>query len=88
MKICQLTIQNPSGLHMRPANLFVKKMGGFDSSITLRHGGKEYNAKSMIDIMTACVKQGANVELVASGKDEEQVIATAQELVGLNLGEN
>ena len=37
----KVTINNPQGLHMRPAGVFAKGMAKFDSDVTINFNGKE-----------------------------------------------
>jgi phosphocarrier protein len=38
-------------------------------------------------VMTACIKQGAEIELECSGPDEEQMLAAAVALIKSGLGD-
>ena len=48
------------GFHMRPANVFVSEMAKYKSDITLEAGDKEINGKSIMNIMSACIKYGTD----------------------------
>ena len=50
-----LTVNNPEGLHMRPAGVIAKEMGKFACDITIVFGEKRINAKSLINIISACI---------------------------------
>ena len=78
------TINIVEGLHMRPA---AKEMVKFSSSVTLVFGEKRINAKSLINIISACIKNGAEVTFECDGEDEEAAIAKIEELAGQNFGE-
>lgn len=82
-------INNPSGLHLRPAGDLCKLAIEFESSITFKYNGGEYiaNAKSVLSVLGACVKCGDTVEFVCDGKDEEEALAKIKELVKSGLGE-
>ena len=41
-------IVNPMGMHMRPAQLFVKEVTPFPCHVTLVFNGKEINGKSIV----------------------------------------
>ena len=47
----KVTIINETGLHARPASMFVKKASEFKSSVELIYGGEKVNAKSIMGIM-------------------------------------
>lgn len=81
------TISNTEGLHMRPAGIIAKEMGKFSSNITLVFGEKRINAKSLINIISACIKSGAEVTFECDGEDEEAAIAKIEQLASQNFGE-
>ena len=56
-----LDIRNPSGLHARPAAVFVRAAAGFQSDIrvaNLSTGGPEVSAKSVIAVLSLGAGQG------------------------------
>jgi phosphotransferase system HPr (HPr) family protein len=84
----ELDVKNAHGLHARPAAVFVQTASQFKSSIILRNlsrASKEVNAKSIMDVLTAGVDQGARIELVAEGEDAEDALATLTDLVRSGL---
>ena len=81
------TINNAEGLHMRPAGIVAKEMSKFSSNVTLVFGEKRINAKSLINIISACIKSGAEVTFECEGEDEEAAIAKIEELASQNFGE-
>ena len=82
-----LVIANPSGLHMRPAGIFVKACSQFKSEISFDVREKSYNAKSMINVLSAAVKCGDEIELQISGEDEQVCLDTIIAAVESGLGE-
>lgn len=83
----KLQIKNASGLHMRPAGIFVKEVQQFKSEVLFTFKGNEYNAKSMINVLSAAVKCGDEIELMVSGEDEADCIAAIKAAVESGLGE-
>lgn len=75
------TVKNEEGLHMRPASVFSKAMSSFSSDITVLFNGKKYNAKSVMMLMSACIKKGAEIEVQCEGDDEEAALRKVQELL-------
>ena len=49
--------------------------------------GKPVNGKSIMNIMAACIKFGAELEIKCEGPDEEAALAKAVELVESGLGD-
>ena len=90
MRADEITVRNPSGLHARPAALFVKTAARFASTITVQNvttGGATANAKSIIAVMGSGAARGHTVRLTADGPDEEQAIAVLHDLFERGLGE-
>ena len=83
----KLTIINKLGLHMRPARTFVQTMAEYQSDIAIVFNGKRINGKSIMQVMTACIKQGAEMEVECSGPDEGQMLAAAVALIQTGLGD-
>lgn len=81
------TITNSEGLHMRPAGVIAKEMGKFTSDITMVFGEKKINAKSLINIISACIKSGAEITFECDGEDEAAAMAKIEELQASNFGE-
>lgn len=82
-----VTIINPAGLHARPASLFVQKAGAYQSTITLVFNGNEYNAKSILSLMSAAIKNGSELEIICEGADEQEALTGLKELIESGLGE-
>lgn len=74
----KLIVKNPSGLHLRPASDLCNKAMEYNSSIKICFRNKEFNAKSLLGILSACVQQGDEIVLIFQGTDEEKA---ASELV-------
>jgi Phosphotransferase System HPr (HPr) Family len=82
-----MTINNPSGLHARPASNFVKTANSFKAAVTLKYNGKEYNAKSILALMSAAIKNGSTIEVVCDGEDEQAAMDSLRAAVESGLGE-
>ena len=83
----RVTIQNELGLHARPANVFVKEANRYRSRVRLIYQGREYNAKSIVSVLKACVKTGCEIEVQAEGEDEAAAVAGLTAAVAAGLGE-
>ncbi len=75
------------GMHMRPAGMFANAMMKFDSDVNLVANGKTVNAKSIMNLIAACIKCGTEVEVQCSGPDEEAALLEAVRLIENGLGE-
>lgn len=83
----KVTIINKQGLHARPAGMFVKEMANFKSHITIINGAKKVNAKRVMQLMTACIKCGTEIEIQCEGPDEAEMLQKAVELIQSGLGD-
>lgn len=87
-----LTIRNPSGLHARPAALFVKTAAGFSSNVQVtnltRDPDKSAAARSMLGVMGLGVSSGHEIRITADGPDADEAVETLRELVEGGLGED
>ncbi len=82
-----LTLSNAQGFHMRPASVFATAMSKFSSKITIKYNGNEYNGKSLLNIIAACIKCGSELEVICDGADENEALAEAQRLIEGGLEE-
>jgi len=76
-----VTVINKTGLHARPAALFVQKANQFTSDIRIVKGSKEVSAKSIMGVMSLGVGQGTEILLKAEGPDALQAVDALAELV-------
>lgn len=83
----KLTLTNAQGFHMRPASVFASAMGKYASDVTIKFNGNDYNAKSLLNIIAACIKCGSEIEIVCSGSDENEALEEAVQLIESGLGE-
>ena len=90
MRTTEQVIRNPSGLHARPAAMFVKTAAGFGSRITLENldrGSAPADAKSIIAVMSSGVSKDARIRVTAEGDDEDAAIDALEQLIGSGIGE-
>ena len=84
-KIVKVT--NEQGMHMRPATVFSAAVTPFDADVKINFNGNSYDGKSVMMLMAACIKCGAEIEIICDGADEEAALAKAVELVESGLGD-
>lgn len=82
-----VTIKNPTGLHLRPAGILCKEAMQFKSLITFEFDGNVSNAKSVLSVLGACVKCNDEIELVCEGNDEEEALKRLVDVIEAGLGE-
>jgi phosphotransferase system HPr (HPr) family protein len=69
-----VTVASKSGLHARPASLFVQKAKEFQSQITISKNEKTVNAKSILSVLSLGAEQGDLVVLKANGDDANSAL--------------
>ena len=81
------TISNVQGFHMRPASVFSTAMGKYSCDVTIKFNGSNYNAKSLLNIIAACIKCGSDIEVICNGTDENEALEEAAKLIESGFGE-
>ena len=80
MKQFVYTIQDPLGIHARPAGMIVKLAKNYaDTNIIISCNGKDAKASALMKLMSLGVKEGSVVTITAEGAAEEEAIAAMQE---------
>ena len=83
-----VTVVNAQGLHMRPAGVLAKAAAAHkECKVTLNVNGKSVNAKAVMQIMSACIKCGTEVEIVCEGLEEEAVLNEVAAMFESGFGE-
>jgi len=83
----QVVTNNRSGLHARPAAVFVQNAGKFKSAITIKHQEKTINGKSILSVLAGGLSCGAAIELLVDGEDEQAAADALMQLFAAGLGE-
>ena len=66
-----LTMKNEEGLHARPATEFTTMANEFQCTVTIHKDDMDFNGKSILKVLSACVCQGDTFTLITEGEDEE-----------------
>lgn len=78
----KVKINNPTGLHLRPAGMFCRRAAEFEEcKITFHVGCTTGSAKSVLSVLAACIKQGDEIEIICEGKNEESALEAMARLV-------
>ena len=83
----KITVTNEQGMHMRPASVFSQAMTPFAADVKILFNGNTYDAKSVMMLMSACIKCGAEIEVQCDGADEQDALNKAIELIEAGLGD-
>ncbi len=70
MEVRAVNITNPLGLHARAAARFVHLASQFASHITVAHGARTVDGKSILGLLLLAAPLGSTLTLTATGADE------------------
>lgn len=89
MKELIKTVLNQSGIHARPAMVFVNTAKTFSSAITVTNlsNGKSADAKSILRVMALGMTNGTQIRLTAEGEDEDAALQAMGQQIDSGLGE-
>ncbi|WIV11490.1 HPr family phosphocarrier protein [Proteiniborus sp. MB09-C3] len=87
MYSADVILKNETGLHARPASQFVLISSKFKSHVVVIKDEKEYNAKSIMGILSMGAVKGTKLTIKAEGEDEKEAVEALKALVESNFGE-
>jgi phosphotransferase system HPr (HPr) family protein len=82
-----VTVTNKTGLHARPAAVFVQTASKYKSNITLKKGDKTGSAKSILGVLSLGITKDSEITVIADGPDENEAVAKLIELINSKFGE-
>ena len=86
MKEFNYVVNDPLGIHARPAGMLAKAAKAFpDSVITITKGTKTIKATQLMMIMGLAVKNGDEVTVRAEGPSEDAALAAMEDFFKTNL---
>jgi len=77
----EFQIMNKFGIHARPAALFVKTVGQFQSDVTIDKDGNMASGKSIMGLLTLEGYCGSKIKVTATGPDAEEALDAIGELI-------
>lgn len=87
----ELEVRNPSGVHARPAALFVEAARRFSADVKVanvtRNPEQTASARSLLAVLALGISRGHTIRIDADGADADQAITALGELVESGLGE-
>jgi len=81
-------IQDPNGMHARPAGRLATFAKQFKSEIRVETGGKTADAKRLLSLMSLGAVSGATLSFSVTGEDENEAAAQLQKFLAEALGGN
>ena len=85
MKRFQYVVQNPVGLHARPASQLIMLARAYRCEITIEKDGKTANPKSLMSVLALNVNRYDQIQVMAEGDDEAEAILELETFVRENL---
>lgn len=82
-----VNIESSTGLHARPASMFVAEAIKYESRVTVTKSSKNANAKSIISVLSLGISNGDSITISAEGPDESQAVTALFNLVKSRFGE-
>ncbi len=82
-----IVIHNATGLHARPATMFVDLAKQFQTAIRVRHGDRVADGKRLIELLQLGVERGATVRVSAEGPDAEAALESLKAAIAAGLGD-
>lgn len=73
------------GLHLRPAGVLCNLAINFPCKIELRTNSRTINAKSVLGVLSACIKHEDEVELICDGEKEEEAYTVISKVLASNF---
>ena len=81
-----VVVNNPLGIHARPAALIVQQAAQYRAEIFLSNSeAQRINGKSIMGVMMLAAEQGAEITVEAEGEDEEEALKALAELLQSNF---
>ena len=85
MKEFTHVINDPMGLHARPAGMLVKACAGYASAVTITAPTGKADAKRLMGVMRLAAKQGMELTISVEGADEEKAATELKAFLEANL---
>ena len=77
----KIIVNNPQGLHARPAALFVQIANKYESDVIVKKGNDEVNGKSIMGLMTLAAEKGSAIRLKINGPDAKEAMEELEKVV-------
>lgn len=87
MRENKVTVQNYPGIHLHPADLFVRKAGQFKAEVSVSNGDLSVNGKSIMGVLLLAAEKGTVLTIRADGPDEDLAVAALVDLIDSKFGE-
>ncbi|MDD6616546.1 MAG: HPr family phosphocarrier protein [Lachnospiraceae bacterium] len=77
----RVIVRSEQGLHLRPAGELCRRAVEFESThISIRFRDREFNAKSVLGVLSACVRRDDEIEIICEGPQEKEALQSLTEM--------
>ena len=83
----ETALVNAHGLHARPSALLVKEANRFQARLILTIGGREADAKSMMEVIMLASPVGTPIVIAARGVDADEAVEALVLLIEGGFGD-
>lgn len=71
----KVVVINKVGLHLRPAGYLCKIAMKYPCKIEINTNNRTVNAKSVLGVLSACIKSEDEIEIVCDGEKENEALS-------------
>ena len=79
MKSFIYRIEDPNGMHARPAGMLAAQAKRFESAVTVRFNEKKADAKRLLSLMSLGATHHSELTFEIEGKDEDEAAIALQD---------
>jgi phosphocarrier protein len=87
MIVTNVKITNPTGIHVGPAAILSDIAQHYQSKITIFYEYRQINAKSLMNILSGCIRPGTKLKIEFDGPDEQEAMTAFITTIKNDLGE-
>ncbi|MEH7238486.1 HPr family phosphocarrier protein [Bacillus sp. JJ1562] len=77
----EVTVTIKDGLHARPAGELVQNLSRFTSNVEIQLKNRSYNAKSILGLMGAGIREGQRITVRVEGPDEQEAFEWLEKFI-------
>ncbi len=83
----QYVLNNPAGLHARPASVVIQTVAQFNALVEIQANGRTARATSLIELLGLAARKGTTILIRTSGQDAQAALDALGKLVEANFYE-
>ncbi|HUI92117.1 MAG TPA: HPr family phosphocarrier protein [Chitinivibrionales bacterium] len=80
MRTTKIIVKQENGIHIRVADAIAKAVRKLSSKITFKKGGQTADGDSVLQLLMLSAGKGAEIEVTASGGNEEESLIKLEEI--------